>query len=307
MTDKRIRILKELDAAVLRGWDIFDETLYAKILRTLRNPKKAFLRKIIVGFLRQRYVFTLRARTFWGRTIYVNNYEPHLWFCGIIFSPAEIRLTRYLVKHLYLKGAFFDIGSHHGFYALLAHDLSGGSMDIHAFEPAGLHAEVLRKTVHKLPRIRVIESAVCASDGEAIFFENNRTVSTLYEQFASLPSNARLTFKKITIPTITIDSYCAQTGIVPSFMKIDVEGAELDVIRGAEATLTKYSLVIALEVWKHDNKEHLEAVRLLESFGYSAFHILESGDTEQVKNGELLVTNGSEFENILFMRDQEAS
>jgi hypothetical protein len=50
------------------------------------------------------------------------------------------------------------------------------------------------------------------------------------------------------VPFTTIDRLCEERGIVPSIVKIDVEGAEADVIRGARATLSAHRPIVCLEV-----------------------------------------------------------
>ncbi len=55
----------------------------------------------------------------------------------------------------------------------------------------------------------------------------------------------------ISVPTVTIDSFCAREGLLPSFIKIDVEGAELAVLRGARETIRRGGDALALFVELH--------------------------------------------------------
>jgi hypothetical protein len=53
------------------------------------------------------------------------------------------------------------------------------------------------------------------------------------------------------VPVVTIDSFCTREGIRPGFIKIDVEGAELSVLRGARETIRRGGAALALFVEFH--------------------------------------------------------
>jgi FkbM family methyltransferase len=67
------------------------------------------------------------------------------------------------------------------------------------------------------------------------------------------------------VPFVTLDALCAETGATPSIVKIDVEGAEAEVIAGARAMLRRRRPVICLEL-------HLD---VLERSGVSASRLLD--------------------------------
>jgi hypothetical protein len=71
------------------------------------------------------------------------------------------------------------------------------------------------------------------------------TRQAVFEQNALLDSAER-----ITVPMITIDDYCAQTGLEPDWILIDIEGFELAALRGATHTIDKRrgSLGLVVEI-----------------------------------------------------------
>lgn len=80
------------------------------------------------------------------------------------------------------------------------------------------------------------------------------------------------------VPEITLDDYVKKTGIVPDVLNIDVEGAELLVLKGAENTLKNNNLKIYVSI--HDdlgerdyNTKPEDTINYLESLGYKGKHL----------------------------------
>jgi len=68
----------------------------------------------------------------------------------------------------------------------------------------------------------------------------------------------------VLIETDTLDNICSQNNFVPNFIKIDVEGAEYDVLKGASNTL-KNANALMVEVSRNKN----DVFNLLADFGFN--------------------------------------
>jgi len=87
---------------------------------------------------------------------------------------------------------------------------------------------------------------------------------------------------KVCVKVSTLDGILSSEGWIPGsyidYLKIDVEGAELDVLRGATETLrrTRY---IQVEIRKHDIRE---AALMLKRLGFEKLITVEYGDYKNV-------------------------
>ena len=97
----------------------------------------------------------------------------------------------------------------------------------------------------------VMNAAVDGGTGErALNIYSNRAASSFFEH---VPGGCyrfenNVVERKVPVPTISISDLVAQEGVKPKFMTIDVEGAELDVLRGGEAVLASMVLGLRCEV-----------------------------------------------------------
>ncbi len=268
-----------------------------RLLRLARNPIKVFIRKYDVLFPGHRLYFLVKTKTFFGYPIHIHSYEQDLWLGGFLNSVPEICLTKFIIKQLQPGDMFFDIGSHHGFYTLLAHKILAGKGQVHAFEPTPKHFRILKKNAD-LPGICLNECAVSNESGKLNFFQSRRSISTINKDFfKNVAVLNEEKFKMITVPAITLDDYCDSKKICPTLIKIDVEGSEFNVLMGAVTTLKKCKPIIAMEIWGkgYDNTNHLKAVDFLAELGYRPYQITINGDLT-IYSGKL----GDIGENVVF-------
>jgi FkbM family methyltransferase len=167
----------------------------------------------------------LAERDLCSELIFAGNYEKAEW---------------HFVEHFLKKGiTVVDIGAHHGFYTILAAKKVGPSGCVIAFEPSP--RERLKLSSHlKLNRcknVKVEPFALASQDGEAIFFlvQGSSTRCNSLRRPAISES-----MEGIMVNTMTLDNYLKKEEIFRvDFVKMDVEGAELDVLKGASELLSR--------------------------------------------------------------------
>ena len=123
------------------------------------------------------------------------------------------------------------------------------------FEPDPGECERLNRDAGKLPyRSRFLPCALGRDEGKVTFhvcrwpvassiYEPN---SDLLEEFPLAADLMTITDRR-TLTTVPLDDVCAREAVTPDCLKIDVEGAELDVLRGADTSLER-ALVLDVEV-----------------------------------------------------------
>jgi FkbM family methyltransferase len=127
----------------------------------------------------------------------------------------------------------FDVGAFRGRWSLALLDHRPGSR-IFAFEPTAASREILRQTL--ADRVEVIPKAVSDHVGEAAFVVHGQAGEV------NMDGVNRLAVDGVgeTVPVTTLDAFCAERDLgVVDVVKIDAEGHDLAVLRGAKALLSK--------------------------------------------------------------------
>ena len=180
------------------------------------------------------------------------------------------------------KGIAIDVGSNVGFWAWhLAREFDC----VHCFEPVPIHNECLRLNSRGMDNISIHEEALSDKrcEVELLVYDGNCGATHVNQDC----SREGETFTKVKSKCRTLDSYNFKS---VKFLKIDCEGFELAVLKGAGKTLRKNSPVVVVEQKKENERFGLPskgAVEYLESFGYVVRRVL-AGDYIMVKGD----TNG---------------
>ena len=182
------------------------------------------------------------------------------------WSPAETDLFRRLIR----PGAYVvDAGAHIGVHTLTFADLVGSRGKVFAFEPQRLMHQLLAANValNSLVNVHTYHMALGAKSG-AIWLADTMNYSR-EGNFGGIPLTAiarkpNHTGPRYEVPFVRLDDFYDQPRL--DFLKIDVEGMEADVLRGAEQLIRRHHPTIYLENDKPEKCQEL--VELLQSHGY---------------------------------------
>jgi FkbM family methyltransferase len=151
-----------------------------------------------------------------------------------------------------------DIGANSGFYSLLMASAVGHRGLVYAFEPQPGNLVFLRKHLEINRATNVIVSGEAIADfvGEARFSAHRGSYAGRLEDEGQLR-----------VPVVTLDHLHANGRLQPAdVLKIDVEGAELGVLKGARAFLNRYRPVVFLAT--HGREVHRSCCQFLKESGY---------------------------------------
>jgi FkbM family methyltransferase len=161
-------------------------------------------------------------------------------------------LQQVLVDHLTSGGCFYDVGAHIGFFSLIAARLVGRSGAVFAFEADPQNAHRIEKHIARcqFSQIQVMPVAVWSGSGSLSFRRASKLSSrnTGSVVRASSETNASET---IEVEAVSLDDF-AEAHRPPTLIKIDVEGGETDVLRGADRLLARSRPEVVCEV--HDQE-----------------------------------------------------
>jgi FkbM family methyltransferase len=135
----------------------------------------------------------------------------------------------------------YDIGANAGFISTqLAQMLAGRTPKIYAFEPVPATFAKLAQSVERLgltASVHPVPAAVVDSPGPVRISYSEK--NSLLAQVSPRGLNARVGDKLAPAKGITLDQFCASVEAFPKLVKIDVEGSEVAVLRGARSLLSR--------------------------------------------------------------------
>jgi FkbM family methyltransferase len=200
------------------------------------------------------------------------------------FESSEIHFVQ---KYLQPGMTVLDVGAHHGLYTLLSSKLVGPSGRVISFEPSPRERKQLVRNV----RINFCSNVMIEpyALGKEPARNNLYVVEGAEDGCNSLrPPVVVSRTSTVRVDVVTLDQIVPKLRVTKvDFIKLDVEGAELDVLKGALGLLqTAPRPVLLVEVYDIRTQpwgyEAREIVQFLDEQGYRWFKLLRSGSIQPI-------------------------
>ena len=231
------------------------QSILGRILRLpLRLIPKNWIMPIIQGQLR-------------GKKWIVGSGEHGYWL-------GSYEMNKRLAFEKMIQPGFvvYDIGANVGYFTLLAAVLTGEKGQVYAFEPLPRNIEFLKKhiSLNNLSNVEVIQAAVSDHSGEALF------------EFGASTAMGHLSpTGDLRIKMVSLDRMIANGNLfAPDVIKIDVEGAEYEVLRGAENLIETSHPILFLDT--HQREAHQNTLQFLREHKYQ-IKILDGKSLQESK------------------------
>lgn len=186
-----------------------------------------------------------------GQSIFVDVREPDIARSLMLRGVWEADNSRMLRKLVAPNATCFDIGANYGYFALLLHAIVRGKGRVYAFEPNPQVFECLAlsiKPYRHAGSLRAFQVALGSRESvEDLYFDPSIPGggSILFSEMVKKTGKLSSSSVKVT----TLDKMFGDIDMeAPIFIKMDVEGAEYGVLRGAQNLIEKaHNLTVMLE------------------------------------------------------------
>lgn len=209
------------------------------------------------------------------------------WYHG----KAREQETMHAFKDIISPGdRILEVGGHIGYITQWFSRLVGSTGEVIVFEPSEENRAYLTVNVAGKANIVVRAAALSERVGHIKFYLDNtsgqnNSILENYDQARTVAESAGIPLKKrvVEVESDTLDNLYLQ-GLKPTLIKIDVEGAEMQVLNGGRQMLGQLQPMLMVEVTNHQT----EVFDLLTDSGYKLFS----------PHGEMITTAASLNDNI---------
>lgn len=187
----------------------------------------------------------------------------------IVRGTLEMAVQEAMRRTLRRGGVFYDVGANVGFFTLLGSRIVGESGRVIAFEPVPGCARAVARNIelNGLAQAEIRELAVGAADGRARLLVVGEASWSHMESARERHRDVRA---EVDVRVVSIDSLVgAGTIPPPDVLKIDTEGAEIEIVEGMRETLRRHGPSIICEL--HHTNERFAA--LMDEVGYRATNL----------------------------------
>ena len=207
-----------------------------------------------------------------------------------------------LIKEFIVKGTDgLDIGAYQGIYS---YEISKYAKTVHAFEFNPIIFPFLNRNIYKIiNNIKLYNFGLSNKNGKStlrIPIRNKLFREENYEEFFEMgratihDKNEFNEFKTLSVNVKKLDDFQFENPI--SFIKIDVEGHEVEVIEGAIATINRNKPILLVEIEeRYSKKKVIDTIKFVNALGYKSYYF----NKKELINTATL-TNFNSYNNFIF-------
>jgi FkbM family methyltransferase len=161
----------------------------------------------------------------------------------LLFENLKINLNnRFFIPEvadaLKESEVFVDCGAHKGFVTeKFIKIVNNKYKKIYAIEPDDINLNALKTRLHGTSNLEIIKCALSSKDGESSFYQG-------FDFASKLSKNGNSVVKTVTLDSLKIPA---------TFIKMHLEGGELDALRGAVNTIQKYRPIITVTIYHNSD------------------------------------------------------
>ena len=257
----KTRILNELRKILMRP--MFENHLIRLMEKSSRNP-------LIVGILPSNYLYPPHSiRKTCDRNIEFE-LDLHNWNDWEVYFRAHPKVINKLFQLCKPRNVIIDVGCNIGYVLMNMAKIAGPEGKVFGFEPSPETFAKLQRNleINHFNNITVTHAALGNVPGKAVSYPVRD--SNLGMNKIRLVSNEDL---PDVVPVFTLDSFCEAEKLTRvDVIKIDVEGYELNVLKGSLTTLRKFRPYLFIEIscqnLSYQNSSPEKLLELLRAEGY---------------------------------------
>jgi FkbM family methyltransferase len=160
----------------------------------------------------------------------------------------ETSLLKVLASHLGRGDVLYDVGAHVGFISLVAARIVGSAGQVYAFEADSENSKRIleHQKINSFPQIEVVAKAVWSECTTLSFRRDSDLSSRNTGTVSEMPRDEKNAVGDV-VETVTLNRFAMEHRL-PTVVKVDVEGAEEQVLRGADAVFHSARPILICEI-----------------------------------------------------------
>jgi FkbM family methyltransferase len=179
------------------------------------------------------------------------------FFCQCQFGEdREAHVVRHILENMRSSQCFIDVGANLGFYSVLAAKaMINNNGTVHAVEMDAENVGRIEQAIklNDVDNVIVHQVALGCRESEVTYYKVGSSTHTL-----GVLESEKTVLQNVQVQMVSLDTLTKQSNLSPDLIKIDVEGAEFEVLKGTTDVLEAKTPKVYMEVHLHHGRGSLE-------------------------------------------------